>query len=200
MQIRKGPIVLMLLTAVLTYEGLSRFISDSPTAASNSQLQGGIAALSKSPAPYMTPARMQNQPVMNPYQARSSKKKRHAQTELAKSPIAARNNLAKSPIGAAVTAIGAIANMDNSHIGSSNGGADAVMDKIFDPDSDNTAEMTITAPTTEIELKKDVNLHMVPQVIVLPKMEEAQVAPPIYSNRNMNNLAKNYGNENQFQE
>jgi hypothetical protein len=197
MQMKKGPIVLMLLTAVLTYEGLSRLMPDSPTGASNSQLQGGVAALtpapSKAPAPYMTPAQMQTQPVMNPYQARSMKKKRrHAQTELAKSSTAARGNLAKSPIGAAVTAIGAIANMGNSANGSSGAGADAVMDKIFDPDSDNTAEMTITAPTTEIELKKDVDLHMVPQVIVLPKMEEAQVAPPIYSNRNMKNLAKSY--------
>jgi hypothetical protein len=192
MQMNKGPIVLMLLTAVLTYEGLSRLMPDAPVVASAIQLQGGIAALSKAPAPYMTPARMQTQPVTNPYQARSMKKKRHAQTELAKSPIAARNNLAKSPIGAAVTAIGAIANVSNSHTGSSNAGADAVMDKIFDPDSDNTAEMTITAPTTEIELKRTVDLHIVPQVIVLPKMEEAQVAPPIYSNRNMKNLAKSY--------
>jgi len=151
-QMRKGPIVVMLLTAVLTYEGLSRLMPESPVVASATQLQAGTAvlpsALSKAPAPYMTPAKIQVQPVMNPYEARSTKKKRHAQAQVGISPAVAMTS--------------------------------------------DSSEMSITAPVTQIELQRDLDLHMVPQVIVLPKMDEAQVAPPVFSNRNMRNLVKSY--------
>jgi hypothetical protein len=150
MLLRKGPVVLMLLTAVLTYEGLTRLFPDAPPVAQTNQLQAGTAALlQRAPTPTIVPAHMQVQPVMNPYEAPSLKKKgKHHSNAHAENVIDA------------LDALSAIAN---------------------------NREMSVTAPTTQIEVTREVDFHLVPRVIVLPKNEEAQVSPPMLSNKNMKN-------------
>jgi hypothetical protein len=128
MLLRKGPVVLMLLTAVLTYEGLTRLFPDAPPVAQTNQLQAGTAALlQRAPTPTIVPAHMQVQP---------------------------------ENVIDALDALSAIAN---------------------------NREMSVTAPTTQIEVTREVDFHLVPRVIVLPKNEEAQVSPPMLSNKNMKN-------------
>lgn len=151
MRIQKGPILVMLLTAAITYEGLSHLFPDAPSAPKTTQLQAGTAVLPmtavKAPMPYTTPTKMLTQPVMNPYEAPSMKKKHHHNHSEATSA---------QPMMEASTK------------------------------SNPQPDMSLTAPLTQIELRRYVDFHLVPKVIILPKSEEAKVSGPMFSNKNPN--------------